>query len=164
MHGVRVVEAVLPSAGARLTVRGTLDLTSAFAIPFAAAQTGLQLRLGPVDGAPLVSAIAASARCTPADGWSGLAYRNTADRIPPTCTVGSGGGLRTLRLTDRRSRGRGVGFAAQLVVGPEPFPDVVSVQLTTADTDHATVSSPCAAARLVCRHVGRRTTCKAATS
>jgi hypothetical protein len=48
--------------------------------------------------------------CGPKDGWTNLAYRNRSNALDASCSAGSAQGLRTVRLKDRRAKGKGIAF------------------------------------------------------
>lgn len=122
----------------------TFELPAFPAIPFDPRQTGVQLvieDLGQAGDERRVADLAAPGSIVPAggrgsgcdrrDGWATSrrgrvhTYLNRGGSIdPPMCTPGSAGGLRMLRLRDRREAGSGIEITARVlaprraIVGP----------------------------------------------
>jgi CSLREA domain-containing protein len=172
LTGLRVTYAPLAAGGGALAIRGTLELPPDPAFALAPNETGVQIRWstagarmfgdGPAEFDP---AIAATTPCAAGDGWRGFVYRSRLAAVPPACTPNSGGGLVSLKILDRRSRGRGVGFAAR-VRGPGVFAPPAVLDAALVFSDAAVPASDAACVRsqpVACVPQGRRRLCKADT-
>jgi hypothetical protein len=101
---------------------GTMTLPADAAGPFDPRSRGLQILLEDLGAAKALLDFTAETApvpggapgtgCDAASGWRKATYRNRSGALPPACAPGSANGLRTVRLKDRRARGRGIAFAA----------------------------------------------------
>lgn len=117
-----------PLGDEKMVFKGTLQVPAD--APFDPATRGLQLLIEDVaDGSSLLdltvrtAPIAAGGGCGGADGWKKTAYRNATGAMPPDCAAGSAGGLRQLKMKDKRSSGAGILFRGQVKNGSMPAPD-----------------------------------------
>jgi hypothetical protein len=112
----------------KLVLKGTLPFAAGVPATFDPVATGAQVvvrdpsddsgserfALSARDGDPIPPGPVGTG-CGPRDGWKGRTYVNRSGRIdPPGCTQ-SAHGLRTLRFTDRRARGKGILFTIKTV-------------------------------------------------
>jgi CSLREA domain-containing protein len=113
---VKIGRFAAPAGDEQLTLKATLDAGAGLApetdgvrlvVVDRGAGDAVLLDLGVPPGAR-------GAACGAKDGWKGLAYRNRSGTMdPPACTPGSAGGLRSVRLRDRRAKGKGVTLTAK---------------------------------------------------
>ncbi len=99
--------------------------------------------------------------CDPKDGWKGLTYVNKSGALPPTCAPGSAQGLRSVKLKDKRAKGRGI-FVTVKAVGatiPPPTGTDVRVVIVFGASSEAGAAGRCTAVELDCTTKKSKVTC-----
>lgn len=119
---VRVKRYAAPAGNEALVVNATIPLAGGVPATLDPTTTGLQVRIFDLGaaaplldftgGAPVPAGARGSVACGKKDGWKKLAYLNKSGAVdPPACTSGSATGLRSITLTDKRKKNKGIAFA-----------------------------------------------------
>ncbi len=84
--------------------------------------------------------------CGPKDGWKGTGYQNASGALdPPACPPGSARGLRSLKLSDKRAKGKGIAFVAKAKDATIPLPQgPVRMTIVTSADASAMAAGHCA--------------------
>jgi hypothetical protein len=107
-----------PPGDERVSFKGALAFAAGTPAIFDPANKGAQVLIEDVgaDDAPILALTHLTNPVPPGvgcagDGWKKTTYKNGSGAIdPPVCTAGSAGGLKKLKVKDKRAKGKGIAF------------------------------------------------------
>lgn len=163
-----VTHAAAPSGDEKLTFAGTLALPTTAGAP---TTDGLQVRIADtgngtvvfdLTGARAIPGGAPGSGCGAKDGWKGKKYTNRSGAVGPQCPAGSALGVRTINVTDKRAKNKGLRLTLT-APGAGIAPPVGPLTATVAIGTGATIDAACGTitfAPAQCRTKGKSYRCR----
>ncbi|HEV7732876.1 MAG TPA: right-handed parallel beta-helix repeat-containing protein [Candidatus Binatia bacterium] len=161
------------SGDEKLTVTGTVSLPAGTPTTLDPVTQGLQLLIDQ-PGMPPIAFLRLTAvngpippgapgnGCDPKDGWKGTTYTNRSGAVlPPACPPGSAQGLRSVKLKDRRAKGKGIGVTAKVSGATLPAPTApVRITIVFGASPEAGAAGLCGGHQVSCSAKKSKVTCR----